>query len=74
MTPPGSTMPPLADAATLDRYLSYGSVIGAAGGLAWGAITEHRQTRMLDIAGDAVIGWAVGIAGGVVAYVVHEAK
>jgi len=64
----------LANAPTLNRYLSYGSVIGIAGGLAWGALSEHRQTRALDIAGDAAIGWVAGMAGGVVAYIIQEAS
>lgn len=73
-TPLPSALASVNDVWTLNRYLSYGSVIGVLGGLAWGAITDHRQTRALDIAGDAAIGWVTGMAGGALAYVVHQAR
>ena len=55
-------------------YLSWGAAVGGVGGFVWGMSTEHRATRKLDIAGDAAFGFAAGLVGGAIVYVVHLAR
>lgn len=57
----------------LDRYVSIGGAIGAAGGFVYGLAFERGKLRPLAIVSDSVIGFTAGIVGGAAVYLVKSA-
>ena len=59
----------------LSRYAGWGGAIGATGGLIWALAdrSDSRFSNALDTVAYPVVGFAAGLVGGAVVYVVHEA-
>ncbi len=57
----------------MSTYLGWGGAIGAAGGLVWALSTDHHSLNALKVVAYPVAGFGIGLVGGAITYVVHEA-
>jgi len=63
------------DLRAMSPYAGWGGAIGATGGLVW-ALAEHSDSRFshaLNVVAYPIVGFAAGLVGGAVVYIVHEA-